>query len=171
MPTGGIAKLSKDLKERSEGALGDVPRYKDDQIERYYRKVMEQGVPVQFQSPGFYSPSWYDVAVYPTRDGISVFATDRTEEYRALEALRESEERFRTMADGTPLIIWVTDAAGQIEFVNRSYCEFFGLTLQQVQSEGWQPLVHPEDAAGYTDVYMDCIRERRPFRAEARAYP
>jgi PAS domain S-box-containing protein len=86
----------------------------------------------------------------------------------AEEALRESEERFRIMADGTPMIIWVTDAEGRIQFVNRAYCKFFGTTLEAVQSRGWQQLVHPEDAPGYVGAYFDSLWNRTPFRAQAR---
>ena len=100
--------------------------------------------------------------------GCIITLFEVTERMRIEEALRESEHRFRVMADGTPVIIWVTDAAGKIEFVNRAYSDFFGVTPQEVQSGGWQPLVHPDDIAGYGDVFMDCIRERRTFRAQAR---
>ncbi|TVP76485.1 PAS domain S-box protein, partial [Thioalkalivibrio sp.] len=53
---------------------------------------------------------------------------DITERVKAEEALRESESRFRTMADGLPLIVWVHDTEGRQEFVNRTFCEFFGVS-------------------------------------------
>ena len=43
------------------------------------------------------------------------------------EALRESEQRFRTMADQTPVMMWVTSPSGAMEFVNKEYCTFFGV--------------------------------------------
>ena len=46
---------------------------------------------------------------------------------RAENALRESEERFRAMADSSPLLVWVIDPTGRVIFVNRAYCEFFGI--------------------------------------------
>jgi PAS domain S-box-containing protein len=84
------------------------------------------------------------------------------------EALRESEERFRVMADGTPVIIWVTNATGGIEFINQAYADFFGVTMEQVRSGKWQMLVHPDDTARYVDVFLECSRERRSFRARGR---
>ncbi|MHB0936565.1 MAG: PAS domain-containing sensor histidine kinase [Armatimonadota bacterium] len=90
----------------------------------------------------------------------------RVEERTA--ALRESETRFREMADGTPLIIWVTDASGRMLFVNRAYSQFFGVTLEDVQAGGWQPLVHPDDAPAYVAQYMTALQQHLPFRAEAR---
>jgi PAS domain S-box-containing protein len=95
----------------------------------------------------------------------------RRRQYAARAAMAEldaSEARFRVMADGTPLIMWVTDATGRIEFVNRAYCDFFGTTREAVRASGWQPLVHPDDAPAYAGAFERASAERRPFRAEAR---
>ena len=93
---------------------------------------------------------------------------DITERKRGEAALRESENRFRAMADGTPVIIWVHNAAGELEFINRAYTEFLGVSFEQVQSNGWQPLVHPDDITSYVDAFVRCSQERRPYHAQAR---
>ncbi|HYW46068.1 MAG TPA: PAS domain S-box protein [Bryobacteraceae bacterium] len=93
---------------------------------------------------------------------------DLTDRKRAEEALRGSEERFRILADGCPTIIWVTDAEGGLRFVNRTYREFFGVTYEQVEGGKWQPLVHPDDAPEYIGAAFRAVRERTPFRAQAR---
>ena len=72
------------------------------------------------------------------------------------------------MADSSPTIIWVTNAEGGTQFVNRTYREFFGVTYEQVEGGKWQPLVHPDDAAEYVEVFLRSMRERTPFKAEAR---
>jgi PAS domain S-box-containing protein len=90
------------------------------------------------------------------------------ERSRAEEALRESEQRFRAMADGTPVIIWVTDQIGRVEFVNRAYTDYFSVSIEKVKNEGWQPLVHPEDEAGYVNVFIQCLEDQKPFYAQAR---
>ncbi len=82
--------------------------------------------------------------------------------------LRESENRFRTMADETPLMIWVTDASGGIEFINRAYGEFFGTTLAALQAREWQSLLHPEDHDLYMAKFHAALREQAPFRAQVR---
>jgi PAS domain S-box-containing protein len=81
---------------------------------------------------------------------------------------RLSERRFRVMADGVPAMIWVTDALGAIEFVNREYCAYFGVTQEQVKGDGWLPLVHPDDAARYVGAYAAALGNRRPFHARVR---
>ncbi len=93
---------------------------------------------------------------------------DMTQQWRDAEELRASEARFRTMADDTPVMIWVTDPTGNIEFVNRSYCEFFGTDLASVQTNGWHSLLHLEDAPAFVASFKDAASKRRPFRAETR---
>jgi PAS domain S-box-containing protein len=99
---------------------------------------------------------------------ISGILRDITERRRADEALRESEERFRLMADSCPSMMWVTNAEGEVEFINRAYREFCGVTLEQVESGKWQLLVHPDDAAEYVGEFYRAIREHKPFRGDAR---
>jgi PAS domain S-box-containing protein len=82
--------------------------------------------------------------------------------------LRESEERFRIMADSSPLILWAHDADGTLKFTNKAYREYFGVTSEQLESSGWQPFVHPEDVTNYTDKFIVSIKEKQPFQAEAR---
>jgi len=93
---------------------------------------------------------------------------DISERKRAEEALRQSEERFRIMADGSPVIIWVTDPQGGNQYVNRRYREFFGVTLGEAQGGKWQPFVHPDDVMKYLEKVVSAVRERKPFFAEAR---
>ncbi|MRR38980.1 PAS domain-containing sensor histidine kinase, partial [bacterium] len=93
---------------------------------------------------------------------------DITARRQASEALRQSEERFRVMADGTPIIIWVTDPSGRIRFINRTYREFFGVTDQQVITDGWQPLVHPDDHKNYIEPFLESLRTQKPFRGRCR---
>jgi len=81
---------------------------------------------------------------------------------------KETEDRFRIMADGISFIIWVTDPDGRIKFVNRTYCEFFGITLEEVQEFGWHPLLHPKDSEAYIGDYKKALQERKPFHVEAR---
>jgi PAS domain S-box-containing protein len=100
--------------------------------------------------------------------GTVISFNDVTGLKRATEALRESEERFRAMADNLPLIVWMHDTEGEQEFVNRTFCEFFGVTREQMVADRWQILMHPESAEAYTRGFLAAVRERREFSAEVR---
>lgn len=100
--------------------------------------------------------------------GALALSYDITEQKQMESRLKESEYRFRTMADGTPVIIWVTDALGGIEFINKAYSEYFGVTLEAIKSIGWQLLLHPEDDIHYAEEYLSSHRQHRPFHAQAR---
>ncbi|MGA2115189.1 MAG: PAS domain S-box protein [Bryobacteraceae bacterium] len=93
---------------------------------------------------------------------------DITERKHAEDALRESEARFRNMADGCPAVMWVTDAEGQSQFINRAYRRLCGTGYEELEGSKWQLLFHPDDAREYVGAFQHAVREHTPFQAEAR---
>ena len=79
------------------------------------------------------------------------------------------EDRFQIMADNLPVSVWVHNADGEQEFVNRTFRQFFGVDEGETSGMNWERLVHPSDEKQYSDEFMACIRDRRDFHAEARA--
>jgi PAS domain S-box-containing protein len=71
---------------------------------------------------------------------------DVTDSKLAEQALRESEERFRTIANSAPIPMWVTKLDGNRSFVNQAYTEFFELNYEEALRLDWRARVHPEDA-------------------------
>ncbi|TVP86183.1 MAG: PAS domain S-box protein [Thioalkalivibrio sp.] len=115
------------------------------------------------------SRSWMVFAGASLGDGTVVkYCVDVNARRRSEEALRESESRFRTMADGLPLIVWVHDAEGRQEFVNQTFCEFFGVSAEEAAGDSWQMLMHPDDAGAYVREFQECVQTQRPFHAEVR---
>src|SRR3954471_23243468 len=62
------------------------------------------------------------------------------------ERLRESEERFRLIADSAPVPMWVTKLDRMRSFVNRAYVDFMGVTYEEAVDYDWRQIIHPEDA-------------------------
>lgn len=93
---------------------------------------------------------------------------DISELKRAEDALRESESRFRTMADNLPFIIWVHGPDGEQQFVNRTFCEFFGVREEEMRGDKWRTLTHPDDIDAYAAEFAACLTARRPFHHPVR---
>jgi PAS domain S-box-containing protein len=83
-------------------------------------------------------------------------------------ALRESEARFRAMADSAPAPVWVTGAAGPVEFVNRAFCDLVGKTFDELMGDTWVGLMHPEDVPAVAQARTEARRDLRPYGFEAR---
>ena len=83
-------------------------------------------------------------------------------------SLRESEERFRNMADTAPVLIWMVDTDKRCTFCNRGWLEFTGRTLEQELGTGWTDNVHADDLRQCVDVYHAAFDAWQPFELEYR---
>jgi PAS domain S-box-containing protein len=86
----------------------------------------------------------------------------------AEDALRESEARFRHLADSAPAFIWLTDEKGDLTFVNRHFEYVFDRSAELIVPDGWRDLVHPEDMSGFVAEFSRSLRAKRAFRSEVR---
>jgi PAS domain S-box-containing protein len=114
------------------------------------------------------------VTASPVRDptgavtAMAVIIRDITEHKKSEQKLRESEERFRTMADCSPSMMWVTDAEGRVEFMNRALRKFYGIEGEAGNKIHWHMPIHPDDLEKSTALFIQAMRERKPFKGESR---
>ena len=100
--------------------------------------------------------------------GASKIARDISQQKRAEEALRVSNERFRLMADSAPVLIWIADHTKGRNWFNRRWLEFTGRSSEQEAGFGWTQNVHEDDLAGCLQAYAEGFDTRRSFRSEYR---
>jgi PAS domain S-box-containing protein len=120
------------------------------------------------------TPVQISLSVSPVRNaageiiGASKIARDITQQKRAEEALRVSNERFRLMADSAPVLIWIADHTKARNWFNRSWLEFTGRSVYEEVGFGWTQNVHEDDLAPCLEKYGAGFDSRQPFRMEYR---
>jgi PAS domain S-box-containing protein len=87
---------------------------------------------------------------------------------RATSALRESEERFRRMADTAPVLIWMSGPDKRCTYFNKPWLDFTGCPLQQQLGDGWSKGVHADDLAQCLKSYGEAFDARQSFRMQYR---
>lgn len=87
---------------------------------------------------------------------------------RAEAALRESEERFRTLADNAPVMVWVTDPRGRATYVSPSWHAATGQGAGDALGLGWLDAVHPDDRRAVARGFGEAVARQAPFRLEYR---
>ena len=83
-------------------------------------------------------------------------------------SLRESEERFRYIANAAPVMIWLVDRERRNEFSNDGWLAFSGRTLQQELGDGWAEGVHSEDRRRVVEAFETAFTRRERFDIEYR---
>jgi PAS domain S-box-containing protein len=100
--------------------------------------------------------------------GVIGIVNNVTERRLAEQALRESEERFRNMADAAPVMIWMDDAAGMSTYFSKPWLDFTGRTLEQERGRGSRDGIHPEDLQSFVTAYDRAYAAREAFQTEYR---
>ncbi len=149
-------------------------------IDSMFEGVMD-GVPVGFPDfmlpldrNGYIETCYFDFAYSPIRmengevGGVLVTVIETTGKKKAVEDLKESEERFRTMAEGTDIFIAVGDESSNATYFNNAWVKLTGRPMEDLLKFGWLDLVHPEDRDRYVNIYLDAFKKREPFTGEFR---
>jgi len=131
------------------------------------RSTMEQRTPIEIEA---FLPemdnAWYQVIVRPYDEGIILFFRDITQQRHDEAALRESESRYRTLADLNPQAIWMGDPAGNITYANHRFVEYLGLTMADI--DDWLVAFHPDDRQRVLESWKHSVATGEEYDTEAR---
>jgi PAS domain S-box-containing protein len=115
-----------------------------------------------------------DLSLAPVRDeegsvtGIVGSAVDVTDHREAEEALRQSEQRYETVARTSPVGIYRADPQGNCRFVNERWREITGVRSEDTSGRAWMQALHPDDRDRVLSEWMRAAETRVPFELEYR---
>lgn len=84
------------------------------------------------------------------------------------KALRESEGRFRALADNASALVWISDEDKRCTYFNKVWLEFTGRSLAQEIGKGWEEGLHPDDRQPYLDTYLSALEAQQAFNRDYR---
>jgi PAS domain S-box-containing protein len=96
-----------------------LPELEGTVFDKEYHRAKEEMVPTAFEA--LYPPlnKWFEVHVYPYKNGLSAYVSDITERKKAEEALKESKNRYRTLFEDAPIALWEQDASGVNAYIDK----------------------------------------------------
>ncbi len=130
---------------------------------------------IRFYNEKTMQPFWLQWNVFVIQDdagkmiSFGTVSTDITERKIAELALRESELRFRSLADQSPMFIYIIepDKNAHISYFNRAWLRYTGQTIDQALGRAWDGIVHPDDVPTVLAIYAEAYKNKEPYVLDA----
>lgn len=176
-----IAMWGKGKEIIGKGYFEALPELAEQGYKKVFANVYKTGVPfnavetpVNILQNGVMTLRYYNFLLFPQRkitgeiDGIGIIATEVTTQALLNNKIKESEKQFRLLADSMPQFIWTSDPAGNLNYYNQSVFDYSGLSLEQINKDGWIQIVHPDDRERNIKKWIQSIKTGNDFLIEHR---
>ncbi|MEO8735912.1 MAG: PAS domain-containing protein [Edaphobacter sp.] len=147
----------------------EFPAALDSDFHINYERTMCDRVATTFEA--FYPEPlnlWFNILSLPSDDGIVVFFRDITKQRRDEAAIRESESRYRRLAELGPQLIYTSDSTGKINFANRRLLNYLSLSPEQLLEDGGLTAIHPDDRQNVYDSWARSFATGGEYSVELR---
>ena len=112
---------------------------------------------------------WMSFEVEREQTEIALRASERElKEAKITATLQESAERYAFLADAMPQIVWTSKPDGNLDYYNKAWLDYTGLTLEETKDWGWGPVLHPEDLDACVDRWTHCFTTGENYEVEYR---
>ncbi|MBD3883602.1 response regulator [Phormidium tenue FACHB-886] len=111
---------------------------------------------------------WFENHVYSLPDNLVIIVADITDRKQTEAALRESELKFRTIADTMPQIVWSTTSDGYHDYFNKRWYEYTGMPRTGTQGWNWKDYLHPEDYERTLEIWQCSLKTNTAYEVEYR---
>jgi PAS domain S-box-containing protein len=108
-----------------------------------------------------------DLRIRRQADALRI-ATERQKELELAELKRQTDERYRYLADASPSIVWTAAPGGELSYANRRWHDYTGLAYDDWRGWGWLRAIHQDDRSAFEDGWREAIVRRREYTAECR---
>lgn len=149
------------------------------ELNRALRKGLEKGEStsnLEFSQTFFTGDEqkqlWFRASVSPmivdNKRNVALALVDITDRIQKEEAITKSRDYYLKLFEDFPTMIWRSESDGRISYLNQSWFDLTGTTLQESLKEGFTNIIHPEDLERNTEIYVSALAQRRSFTSDLR---
>ena len=134
-----------------------------------YGKVALTGKSIRFTEGSEVMGRWFDVNAFrignKDANQVALLFTNITEQKKSELQVRESEERFRNLADESPMFVFMIDPNPEapVEYWNKTWLQYTGQTLEEAKGRAWNGIIHPDDIPVVMDHYTPAFQSQLSY--------
>jgi len=134
-------------------------------------KIDNEALVYFLNDEGKLAPFYFNYSYTPLREtdgtiyGVLITAIDVSKEIMSRKELEESESRFRDLADGSPMFVFIIepDPLAPVSYWNKAWLNYTGQTIEEAVGRAWDGIIHPDDISLVMDFYVPAFTNKQPY--------